>query len=49
LRVAERHRLRARTVDLRNSGDTAGPQSEVVGYGAWVFEQSASPIEAMTS
>ena len=41
LRVAERHRLRARTVDLRNSGDTAGPRSQVVGYGAWVFEQSA--------
>ena len=39
LRVAERHRLRARTVDLRNSGDTAGPPSEVVGYGAWVFEE----------
>ncbi len=42
LRVAARHRLRALTVDLRNSGDTASPRSEVVGYGAWVFEQSAS-------
>ena len=38
LQVAKRHQLRARTVDLRNSGDTAGPRSEVVGYGAWVFE-----------
>jgi hypothetical protein len=27
-----------RAVDLRNSGDTAGPRSEVVGYGAFVFE-----------
>jgi AmmeMemoRadiSam system protein B len=29
--------LRAHTVDLRNSGDTAGPRNEVVGYGAFVF------------
>ncbi|MEE8271663.1 MAG: AmmeMemoRadiSam system protein B [Alphaproteobacteria bacterium] len=38
LRAAARHGLAARTVDLRNSGDTAGPKSRVVGYGAWVFE-----------
>jgi len=25
-------------VDLRNSGDTAGQRSQVVGYGAFVFE-----------
>lgn len=35
--AARRHGLRARTVDLRNSGDTAGPCDEVVGYGAYVF------------
>ena len=38
LHVARQHGLRARTVDLRNSGDTAGPRSQVVGYGAFVFE-----------
>jgi hypothetical protein len=39
LRAAQRHGLRARTVDLRNSGDTAGRRSQVVGYGAFVFEE----------
>ena len=24
-------------LDLRNSGDTAGPKNSVVGYGAWAF------------
>ena len=38
LHAAREHGLRARTVDLRNSGDTAGPRSQVVGYGAFVFE-----------
>ena len=37
LRVARAHGLKATTVDLRNSGDTAGPRRDVVGYGAWVF------------
>lgn len=37
LRVARAHGLKATTVDLRNSGDTAGPRGDVVGYGAWVF------------
>ena len=39
LRAALQHHLHARTVDLRNSGDTAGPRHEVVGYGAFVFEE----------
>ena len=38
LQAARRHGLRARTVDLRNSGETAGPHDRVVGYGAFVFE-----------
>jgi len=38
LRAAQRHGLSARAVDLRNSGDTAGPRNQVVGYGAFVFE-----------
>jgi len=37
LREAKRHGLRARTLDLRNSGDTAGPRHQVVGYGAYEF------------
>jgi MEMO1 family protein len=39
LDAARRHGLRARTLDLRNSGDTAGPRSRVVGYGAFAFEE----------
>ncbi len=37
LEAARRHGLRAETVDLRNSGDTAGPRDQVVGYGAYLF------------
>jgi hypothetical protein len=35
--LARRRGLTARTVDLRNSGDTAGPSDRVVGYGAFLF------------
>ncbi len=35
--AARRHGLQAETIDLRNSGDTAGPRDGVVGYGAYVF------------
>ena len=35
--VAKRHGLQARTLDVRNSGDTAGPNDQVVGYGAYAF------------
>jgi AmmeMemoRadiSam system protein B len=38
LAAARRHGLKVRTLDLRNSGDTAGPRDQVVGYGAYVFE-----------
>jgi AmmeMemoRadiSam system protein B len=37
LRAARRHGLDPRTLDVRNSGDTAGPRDAVVGYGAWAF------------
>lgn len=37
LLAAQRHGLHAHTLDLRNSGDTAGPRDRVVGYGAWTF------------
>jgi AmmeMemoRadiSam system protein B len=35
--AARRKGLTARTVDLRNSGDTAGPRDQVVGYGSFAF------------
>jgi AmmeMemoRadiSam system protein B len=37
LRVARARGLRATTLDLRTSGDTAGPRDEVVGYGAFAL------------
>jgi AmmeMemoRadiSam system protein B/AmmeMemoRadiSam system protein A len=37
LRLSRRRRLRARQLDLRNSGDTAGDRGRVVGYGAFAF------------
>jgi len=40
LHAAQRRRLEGQTVDLRNSGDTAGPRDQVVGYGAFVFSES---------
>jgi MEMO1 family protein len=41
LTVARRQGLTVETVDLRNSGDTAGPRHQVVGYGAWAFTETA--------
>jgi AmmeMemoRadiSam system protein B len=35
--AARRKGLRARTLDLRSSGDTAGDRGRVVGYGAYAF------------
>jgi AmmeMemoRadiSam system protein B len=37
LTAAPHHDLVAELVDLRNSGDTAGPRDRVVGYGAFAF------------
>lgn len=37
LQAARKKGLHAKTIDLRNSGDTSGPHSRVVGYGAFVF------------
>lgn len=34
---AEQRGMKARTIDLRNSGDTAGSHDRVVGYGAFLF------------
>ena len=38
LYVARKRGLKVSTVDLRNSGDTAGDRARVVGYGAYVVE-----------
>ncbi len=35
--AARHHQLKATTLDLRNSGDTAGGRDRVVGYGAYAF------------
>lgn len=35
--VAQRRGMRAKLIDLRNSGDTAGDKSRVVGYAAFAF------------
>jgi AmmeMemoRadiSam system protein B len=32
--------MQVTTLDLRNSGDTAGGKDQVVGYGAWMFSES---------
>ena len=38
LQLAKEFGLRATPIDVRNSGDTAGPRDAVVGYGSYVFE-----------
>lgn len=35
--AAKQREMAVETVDLRNSGDTAGPKDRVVGYGSWLF------------
>ncbi|MBR9973292.1 AmmeMemoRadiSam system protein B [Magnetospirillum sulfuroxidans] len=48
LLTAKRRGLGIVTLDLRNSGDTAGPKDKVVGYGAWaVFEPTADAIASI--
>ena len=42
LTVARRRGLDVTTLDLRNSGDTAGDRRRVVGYGAWMFTEPAA-------
>jgi AmmeMemoRadiSam system protein B len=37
LLAADRRGLSSRAVDVRSSGDTAGPRDQVVGYGSYVF------------
>lgn len=44
LLAAQRHQLRAQLLDLRNSGDTVGDHTNVVGYGAFAFFEETSPV-----
>jgi AmmeMemoRadiSam system protein B/AmmeMemoRadiSam system protein A len=41
LHYARNHHLHITNVDLRNSGDTAGPRNRVVGYGAYLVDENA--------
>ena len=40
LQVARTRRLRVKTLDMRNSGDTAGTRDRVVGYGAYAIMEN---------
>ena len=44
LLAAQRHGLKPQLLDLRNSGDTAGDRSRVVGYAAFAFNESARNV-----
>lgn len=39
--LGERRQLAIELLDLRNSGDTAGPRDQVVGYGAFAIHEAA--------
>jgi hypothetical protein len=45
LYLARQKGLSIETIDLRNSGDTAGPRDRVVGYGAYAVRESAPSSE----
>ena len=42
LRLARQRGMSIERLDLRNSGDTAGPRDRVVGYGAWALFEAAN-------
>ena len=42
LRVARQRGMAIERLDLRNSGDTAGPRDRVVGYGAWALYEATT-------
>lgn len=44
LLLARRRGMRIATLDVRNSGDTAGPRDRVVGYGAWALYETERPV-----
>ena len=46
LEIARARQMDVATLDLRNSGDTAGSRDRVVGYGAWIFRETRKPEAA---
>ena len=46
LLAARRRGMAIERLDLRNSGDTAGPRDRVVGYGAWALYAETPPPDA---
>ncbi len=46
LTAARRRGMRVERLDLRNSGDTAGPRDRVVGYGAWAVLDTSGTTRA---
>ncbi|BAN35573.1 hypothetical protein SCD_n01758 [Sulfuricella denitrificans skB26] len=44
LLAAQHHHLKPRLLNLRNSGDTAGDRSRVVGYGAFAFTEEHAGV-----
>ncbi len=51
LTLAKQRQMVVKTLDLRNSGDTAGDKRRVVGYGAWMVvepHQSAATLVSST-
>ena len=49
LEIAKHKGLQVKTLDLRNSGDTAGDKNRVVGYGAWGFWEKDLKTDAHTA
>jgi AmmeMemoRadiSam system protein B/AmmeMemoRadiSam system protein A len=49
LEVLQRRQLKINTVQLCNSGDTAGSRDRVVGYGAWTVNENSALTSALTS
>lgn len=47
LLAASRKGLSIKTLDVRNSGDTAGPKDRVVGYGAWALYEPEEQLESL--
>ena len=45
LALAKQRGMSVDMVDLRNSGDTAGPKNRVVGYGSWLFFEPATDMD----
>jgi len=39
LKCAQQRSMKVKTLDVKNSGDTAGPRGQVVGYGSWTFAE----------